>query len=85
MACRYGFVSLDDESSVYQQVAAQLSCVATRGQDWRLLPRDSGRFNLMLGTRNKLPYSRLGEDKKNYMYFSFKLYAYVRDEHCSHT
>ncbi|KAI8487662.1 hypothetical protein Bbelb_346550 [Branchiostoma belcheri] len=53
----YTFVNRDESSSVYGAVAELL---VARG-DWRCLPRDSARFHLMLGERNKLPFGRLGE------------------------
>ncbi|CAH1261354.1 TTL [Branchiostoma lanceolatum] len=54
----YTFVNRDESSSVYGTVAELL---VARG-DWRGLPRDSARFHLMLGERNKLPFGRLGHE-----------------------
>ncbi|XP_019625758.1 PREDICTED: tubulin--tyrosine ligase-like isoform X2 [Branchiostoma belcheri] len=54
----YTFVNRDESSSVYGAVAELL---VARG-DWRCLPRDSARFHLMLGERNKLPFGRLGHE-----------------------
>ncbi|KAK7466611.1 hypothetical protein BaRGS_00037268 [Batillaria attramentaria] len=53
----YLFVQRDLESSVYTAVAKHL---LERG-DWKKQPRESTRFNLMLGDRNKLPWHRFGQ------------------------
>uniref|UniRef100_UPI0035901AF7 tubulin--tyrosine ligase n=1 Tax=Myxine glutinosa TaxID=7769 RepID=UPI0035901AF7 len=54
----YTFVVRDERSSVYAVVARLLQ----RTGHWKRLKRDSTRFNLMLGERNRLPYSRLGHE-----------------------
>ncbi|XP_053314685.1 tubulin--tyrosine ligase [Spea bombifrons] len=54
----YTFVVRDENSTVYAEVSKIL--LAT-GQ-WKRLKRDNPRFNLMLGERNRLPFSRLGHE-----------------------
>ncbi|KAK2922142.1 hypothetical protein Q8A73_001627 [Channa argus] len=54
----YTFVSRDDISTVYAEVAKIL---LSTGQ-WKRLKRDNPRFNLMLGERNRLPFGRLGHE-----------------------
>ncbi|XP_067680791.1 tubulin--tyrosine ligase-like isoform X2 [Haliotis asinina] len=55
----YLFVQRDAGSSVYTAVAKYLQ--TREDKSWKKVPRDSTRFNLMLGDRNKLPYSKLGQ------------------------
>lgn len=54
----YLFVQRDLESSVYAAVAKYLQ--RREDKSWKKVAKDSTRFNLMLGDRNKLPYSKLG-------------------------
>ncbi|ESO94229.1 hypothetical protein LOTGIDRAFT_118802 [Lottia gigantea] len=54
---RYIFISRDSNSSVYRALGKYL--LNTRKGDWKKVKPDSLRFNLMLGDRNKLPYTRL--------------------------
>ncbi|XP_041353375.1 tubulin--tyrosine ligase-like [Gigantopelta aegis] len=54
---QFTFISRDDVSSVYKAVQDYL----IERRSWKRLPRDSDRFNLMLGERNRLPYSKLGQ------------------------
>uniref|UniRef100_S4RA06 Tubulin--tyrosine ligase n=1 Tax=Petromyzon marinus TaxID=7757 RepID=S4RA06_PETMA len=51
----YTFVLRDENSTVYAAVAKLLQ----KSGHWKRLHRDSPRFNLMLGERNRLPYGRL--------------------------
>lgn len=53
----YTFVSRDDISTVYAEVAKILQSTG----HWKRLKRDNPRFNLMLGERNRLPFGRLGK------------------------
>ncbi|XP_046578237.1 tubulin--tyrosine ligase-like [Haliotis rubra] len=55
----YLFVQRDAGSSVYTAVAKYLQ--TREDKSWKKVPKDSTRFNLMLGDRNKLPYSKLGQ------------------------
>ncbi|XP_046349218.2 tubulin--tyrosine ligase-like [Haliotis rufescens] len=55
----YLFVQRDLESSVYAAVAKYLQ--RREDKSWKKVAKDSTRFNLMLGDRNKLPYSKLGQ------------------------
>ncbi|XP_061405881.1 tubulin--tyrosine ligase [Lethenteron reissneri] len=54
----YTFVLRDENSTVYAAVAKLLQ----KSGHWKRLHRDSPRFNLMLGERNRLPYGRLGHE-----------------------
>ncbi|KAL8579922.1 hypothetical protein ACOMHN_065820 [Nucella lapillus] len=54
---KYLFVQRDRESSVYTAVARYLE---ERG-GWKRQNKDSPRFNLMLGDRNKLPWHKFGQ------------------------
>ncbi|XP_056465465.1 tubulin--tyrosine ligase [Gadus macrocephalus] len=54
----YTFVTRDDNSTVYAEVAKIL--VSTG--HWKRLKRDNPRFNLILGERNRLPFGRLGHE-----------------------
>ena len=53
---QYTFISRDDVSSVYKAVQEYL----IKERSWKRLARDSDRFNLMLGERNRLSYNKLG-------------------------
>ncbi|XP_050405048.1 tubulin--tyrosine ligase [Patella vulgata] len=56
---KYTFICRDANSSVYTALEQYL--LTNRKGQWRKLQSDSIRFNLMMGDRNKLPYSRLGQ------------------------
>ncbi|KAK6181637.1 hypothetical protein SNE40_009457 [Patella caerulea] len=56
---KYTFICRDANSSVYTALEQYL--LTNRKGQWRKLQSDSIRFNLMMGDRNKLPYTRIGQ------------------------
>ncbi|XP_077991284.1 tubulin--tyrosine ligase-like, partial [Glandiceps talaboti] len=58
LAMAYSYVVRDEGSSVYAAVANVLSS----RQDWKSIHKDSRRFNVMFGERNRLQFGRLGHE-----------------------
>jgi len=53
----FAYVRRDLDSSVYKEVS---KCLEKRAGSWRKAGRNAEVFHLMLGDRNNLPFSRLG-------------------------
>eukprot|EP00056_Hartaetosiga_gracilis_P008547 m.122185 g.122185 ORF g.122185 m.122185 type:complete len:406 (+) comp12934_c0_seq10:46-1263(+) len=55
-AMSWTVVNRDENSSLYGTVES----ILVERESWEMLPSSSTRFNLMLGDRNRLPFSKLG-------------------------